>query len=138
MATSGKTRLTLQISPELKKEFERLAKSRRRASSNEVEILMEKELKSAYEAGELDRPGESQSSSKSTISYETAILIVKANADDGQTRTQAVIETAQALGLEPDKLLEACIDAGLRPKNGNGASKKKRSIHDPPNTKPVS
>ena len=125
MATSGKTRLTLQISPELKKEFERLAKSRRRASSNEVEILMEKELESAYEAGELDRPDETSSSSESQISYETAVAIVKANADDGQTRAPAVIETAQVLGLDPEKLLEACMDAGLKPKNGNKVSKKK-------------
>ena len=123
MVTAGKTRLTLQISPELKKEFDRLAKSRRRASSNEVEILMEKELESAYETGELDRPGES--SSGSPLSYETAVAILKANADNDQVRALAIAETAQLLGLDGEKLLEACMDAGLQAKNGNGTSKKK-------------
>ncbi len=111
MATSGKTRLTLQIDPDLKKEFERLAKSRRRASSNEVEILMEQELDRAYKSGELNKP---DNISQTSIGYDQAVAIVKANSGSGHTQIAAILETAQLLGLDGEKLLEACTQAGLK------------------------
>ena len=125
MSNEKTVKLTVYTDEVTKAEWERLSKSRNRRPSAEADVALKQELERAYQSGELDRPGDRDKSSTKKISYGTAVAIVKANADDGQTRTLAVIETAQVLGLDAEKLLEACIDAGLKPTNENGASKKK-------------
>ena len=54
--------------------------------------------------------------------------MIKATADNGHTRTVAILETASVLGLDGEKLLSACIDAGLKPKNGNGSKKSEAMV----------
>lgn len=125
MSNEKTVKLTVYTDEVTKAEWERLSKSRNRRPSAEADVVLKQELERAYQSGELDRPGDREKSSTEKISYETAVAIVKANSDQGQTRTLAVIETAQALGLDAKKLLEACMDAGLTPKNGDAVSKKK-------------
>lgn len=123
MATTRK-KIVVYVEEEFKTEWERLAAKRFRPASVEAERLMSLELEQAYETGELENANDEETPETAKISYEQAVEIVEANSDNGQTRTLAILKTAQLLGLEGEKLLEACIEAGLKPKNGNGATKK--------------
>ena len=124
MAGEKTAKLTVYTDETTKAEWERLSKSRNRRPSAEADVILRQELNRAYESGELTKPNEANSTD-TTVSYETAVAILKANADKDQVRALAIAETAQLLGLDGEKLLEACMDAGLQAKNGNGTSKKK-------------
>ena len=117
MSNEKTVKLTVYTDEVTKAEWERLSKSRNRRPSAEADVALKQELERAYQSGELDRPGDIDKSTTKKVSYETAVAIVKANANQDQTQTLAVIETAQVLGLDADKLLEACIAAGLKPQN---------------------
>lgn len=125
----SKVTLTVYLDPEVKKQWEALAKVRDRSATVETARTINAELERAYETGELQRlDGLQDKENTPSVTYEKAVEVIQATADNGHTRTVAILETARVLGLDGEKLLSACIDAGLKPKNGNGSQRNEAMV----------